>query len=1226
MLEGKKVDVCRVRPALWLIFVLLLPYVMSCFLETSQTASAAEQQEVLENDFVKVTAESAAEHEQIKWTVHVTRKQTEQPTRVKVKIDAAGTGILTERLLYYEESNYENALEAGWIQQKHFSLEERTEDVSFLVSKKEMTPLEISVQIDRQEGKEADSSIQENLLTDEESGPYRLRQEETPEPSPQVAASSSEVPPASVEQQEAPEQESAPAPQAEMTENSQSADVSEEKTADSEKGKELAEPSELAEYGELELLSVPQIASPKTQHELPSAVQPEYRTDDKGTYPLHTWSADEHLLNHQGFKNGSWNTRSNSDDPYLHYGDSRDPEFSVAKYLEATETPGLFNVHEKIKGNTNRHIQPIDIMLVVDWSGSMMTNDRIGQAGAGINKFMDTLQESGITNQINIGYIGYSSQNDDGAMNGAIDLQPFASVYEDIKNFTPSATNEYGLTFTQKALRDAKQQLSQPNGHKKVLVLLTDGVPSESYKITELDESGQYGQRFSNQVVGLGTTSSLISYSESNGRTNDVRYKVPVSGYNYDPYGRVQRKRKLVTSNFPATIGEAQLVKESGIEIHGLGIQLDGDAWYNANRTHYWLEELTKSQVEEQMKMMVSASPDGQELYYESAEAASDISNYLTKKAVEIVGTVSNGSLTDKLSPHVFLEPDSLQIEMLGRKTPLPHQMIQENEIKLSNINLGKDQELYLHYQIRLDTESRDFVPETWYLVSESVDFKPFADAEAYPLQIPAVKGDGTTIAVEKKWEEFDGDQNARPEQLDFKVTRNGTIPWSATLQLTQEDHWKKANISRLFVDETGQETTLAKYNNHGEAFHYQVEEATQLPGYQGKKAEKGTRTIWTNTKVFQKLGLSVRKTSSDAGTPLIGAEFVLSGADFDSVKLTDQQDGTYILPEPLLDKGRTYTLIETKAPAGHEKAAKSWKIKVAENGQIQFDGRKCSATDGKLQVEVENPFKKAAVKLHKRSENGLDLAHAVFTLEKEIAGKWQTADEATTAPNGFASFEDLLPGNYRVKETKSPAGYRIAKQSYLFKIDAYGRITGDLENGVIEVTDQLKNIQLYITKKDQASQKPLGNVQFTIGERLEGGTIRQGTMSVTSDQQGKLDFSAYPIEIGKTYYLNETKTPASHVKLTGCFKLVFEQDDQGKVTGTIAYLGKERQSQDLQLDQTSDPETIFASFEITNSEKTPLPATGGIGRIPFLAISSLTLAVSGGYFYQRCRNRKEVA
>ena len=68
---------------------------------------------------------------------------------------------------------------------------------------------------------------------------------------------------------------------------------------------------------------------------------------------------------------------------------------------------------------------------------------------------------------------------------------------------------------------------------------------------------------------------------------------------------------KRINSTFIATIGEAMALKQRGIEIHGLGIQLQSDPRAN----------LSKQQVEDKMREMVSTDENG-DLYYESADYA----------------------------------------------------------------------------------------------------------------------------------------------------------------------------------------------------------------------------------------------------------------------------------------------------------------------------------------------------------------------------------------------------------------------------------------------------------------------------------------------------------------------------------------------------------------------------------------------------------------------------
>ena len=120
--------------------------------------------------------------------------------------------------------------------------------------------------------------------------------------------------------------------------------------------------------------------------------------------------------------------------------------------------------------------------------------------------------------------------------------------------------------------------LATPNGHKKVIVLLTDGVPTFSYKVSRVQTEADgrfYGTQFTNRQDQPGST-SYISGSYNAPDQNNIS--------------------KRINSTFIATIGEAMALKQRGIEIHGLGIQLQSDPRAN----------LSKQQVEDKMREMVS--------------------------------------------------------------------------------------------------------------------------------------------------------------------------------------------------------------------------------------------------------------------------------------------------------------------------------------------------------------------------------------------------------------------------------------------------------------------------------------------------------------------------------------------------------------------------------------------------------------------------------------------
>lgn len=48
-----------------------------------------------------------------------------------------------------------------------------------------------------------------------------------------------------------------------------------------------------------------------------------------------------------------------------------DAEFAIRKYAKETNTPGLYDVYLNVRGNNQKDIKPVDIVLVVDMSGSM---------------------------------------------------------------------------------------------------------------------------------------------------------------------------------------------------------------------------------------------------------------------------------------------------------------------------------------------------------------------------------------------------------------------------------------------------------------------------------------------------------------------------------------------------------------------------------------------------------------------------------------------------------------------------------------------------------------------------------------------------------------------------------------------------------------------------------------------------------------------------------------
>ncbi|AWX47688.1 MULTISPECIES: SpaA isopeptide-forming pilin-related protein [Enterococcus] len=947
--------------------------------------------------------------------------------------------------------------------------------------------------------------------------------------------------------------------------------------------------------------TLPRLSLPAVTVSTNQTISTEYTTDDQGTYPKANWqpTGNTNVLDHQGNKNGSnqWDGINSWDgDPndrthsYIEYGGTgNQADYAIRKFAKETTTPGLFDVYLNARGNVQKDITPLDLVLVVDWSGSMNDNDRIGEVKIGVDRFVDTLADSGITDKINMGYVGYSSEGHNYS-NGTVQMGSFDSVKNQVKSITPSWTN--GGTFTQKALRDAGNMLSVPNGHKKVIVLLTDGVPTFSYEVQRVhaqSSSNYYGTQFSNTQDQPGNTSRIAR--------------------SYDAPDQNNLSRRI-DSTFIATIGEAMALKERGIEIHGLGIQLQSDP----------AAGLSKAEVESRMRQMVSSDEKG-DLYYESADHATDISEYLAKKAVQISATVSNGQINDPIAEPFIYQPGTLSVKSVGTSptTVTPSISIEGNTIKSNQIYLGKDQEIQIHYQVRIQTENEDFHPNFWYQMNGRTTFQPSIDTdELAEFGIPSAKAPGVNLHIKKLWEEFDNNPANRPDQVTFEIQRNHTTDAAAWkngyIRITKPtkdtaNTWERADVEKLSANsgESYQEIlSLPQYNNQGQAFSYQTIKELPVPGYDSQQIDALT---WKNTKQFTPLDLKITKNSSTGEKDLIGAVFKLTGDSIDTL-LTDNGDGTYSLPENVkLQKEMTYTLTETKAPEGHELSKKTtWKIKIASNGTVTVYGKIVTTSDDTIQLTIENPFIEIPIAVRKYTMQGtgkeMNLKGAAFALQKKEAnGAYQPMDNQTTNEKGLAIFDSLTPGEYRVVETAGPAGYDTSPGNYEFQIDKYGKIiyTGkniETTNGMWTLTHQnrLKAFDLTVHKKEDNGQA-LKGAKF----RLQGPEI---DLELPKDGQETDTFLFENLKPG-TYKLTETFTPGGYQGLKDPVTIIIKEDGSIQVEG-----------QDYESVLSPGAKNNQISLDITNQAKVPLPETGGIGRLGIYLVGMIGCTFSIWYLF----------
>lgn len=794
-------------------------------------------------------------------------------------------------------------------------------------------------------------------------------------------------------------------------------------------------------------------------------IRPGYITDDTGTYPAASWkpTGQENVINHQGGSISGWDDNtswsgepSDTTNSYIKHGDANDPDFMLRKFARETTTPGTFDVFLNVRGNSVRQEKTVDVVFVVDTSGSMKDHSRLGYAKKGISDFINDISSSGLGNNVRAGLVSYSSRStewvklDKVANNGS-------NIRQKVNDLSAS-----GGTFTQAGLHVAYEMLQGSASDEKMIILLTDGRPTYSYRVERaIQENGTlYGTDFTynpRYVEGRGSDENIS-------KPYDVRDK------------NNQNQSHEIRTTWPATLGEARNIKNnSDISIRALGISIDSK--YEAN-------------------MRLLSSPG----HYEAVTSAAGIQAYLNKQTDNVISsfsTVKNGEVTIPLGEqYEYVALGEETVTSVGSKEVDTYNIRVSggNGVPLvwSGLELGKDQEVQLHYQVRLKTGTADFVPNKWYPMSGETVLTA-EEISGAKFGIPSGKAPEMTIDVTKEWKTFS--QTELPENISFKVIREvaGNDEWqTAGGVLTAGDEWQRTFDKLTLAD--GQEVALAKYNKLGVDYNYQVSEETAVEGFNTKIEHLGENK-WRilNTE----LGLQVEKRASPSDTKLDGAEFKL-------VKYSDE----FVTEDPSFNeklvanskdimsglKNGHYALIETKAPTGYQAEPNALKFSIKDGKFFDEANNEITATnlesgqDGfYLNLSNDSAYILTGVKyntlkpfelnLTKTDTKGKQLSGAEFELvnAKGEQIKFEYANDAKTK----LKFSGLTPGEYTLTETKAPADHKLLTAPLKFTIT---------EAGKVEFESEPKDVKIELTS---------GAKQNTIDFRIENTPLKTGSISV---------------------------------------------------------------------------------------------------------------------------------
>lgn len=880
--------------------------------------------ELVNQDNLSMTYDMTESSEGYTWSIHYKIKETKDDTELRLKLSFEHDQKVT--IIPHENWEIKNneILTSAFMQNGEGSI--------ILNSSKEITKLSLTIQADSKITKESEDEVTENILDDPKGILYDLF---IPEKSTDSSSSDATSKP------------------------SDSANISTSNT--------IEKPSQAEEDEEKSSTTIPGTYPSNfsikslIETKLYNNIIPEYTTDSSGTYPTNSWTptGNTTVKNHQGNKDASnnwdsittWNgDPANKTTSYIEFGGVKEnAEFAIRKYAKETSTPGLYDVYLNVRGNEQKEVKPIDIVLVVDMSGSMEPennpsgSNRAQATRDGVKQFLQSIQDAGIAQYVNVGLVGFSSPGEyvtgaNGYLEVGMASLSNASHVSAINNqLSPKFS---GGTFTQLGLRKGAEMLQQDtSGNQKMIILLTDGVPTFSYKVSASTVSNgvTYGTSFNTTRDEPGFTSQLWKQVGQN-RTPD----------SYTASGNT------ISDTWAATLGEARNIKNNAVELHALGIQLGKDVGYTNNNSNTYL---TQEQVRARMSLLASTG------LYQDAATAGDVQKYLRDQANSVVSsfnTIINGTISDPLGTQFNYNGITAELTSVGSSglTSTPTVQMTNKELNVTGINLGKNQEIQIHYQVRLNTETSDFIPEHWYQMNGRTTLTPNSNNPNNKIDfgVPSAKGLGVTLNLNKIWEEYDGDTSTRPETVTFEIQRSKTTISDAWQKgyvnisgSNSQNSWSQ-NVKQISGQQSGTPSLwLPKYNNMGQEMKYVISNEVSIPGYESTKVSD---TTYKNIKQFVPLALEVTK-EDGLGNKLPGATFKLTDEKGNEVVGSIDATGTIFKYSDL--KVGKYNLQEVKAPDGYMILKKNIVVDILTDGTVKVDDETIKVENRTIKMTVDN-------------------------------------------------------------------------------------------------------------------------------------------------------------------------------------------------------------------------------------------------------------------------------
>ncbi|MGH0588628.1 MSCRAMM family protein, partial [Bacillus mycoides] len=307
--------------------------------------------------------------------------------------------------------------------------------------------------------------------------------------------------------------------------------------------------------------------------------------------------------------------------------------------------------------------------------------------------------------------------------------------------------------------------------------------------------------------------------------------------------------------------------------------------------------------------------------------------------------------------------------------------------------------------------------------------------------------------------------------------------------------------IDTLRTDKTGK--VISKKLEPGK---YTLKETKAPKGYKLLKEEievvvEANKVVQVQVENAKELGsLQVIKKDAESGKVLEGAEFRLKNENGQVVReaKTTNKDGVVTFENLVPGK---YTLEETKAPEGYKAVELKVEVNVVANEVVKQEV---------MNEKVLGQFEIVKVDANDKTKLLSDAEFTVYKDGKKVA-------ELKTDESGKAMLPKLPLGEYTVKETKAPAGYKISNKEW--------KVTIQNEKEVVKVEAENEKLlgSLQIIKTDDKDQaERLAGAVFTLKD-AKGNVVKE---KITTDKSGTVKVEGL---VPGEYTLEETKAPEGY-------------------------------------------------------------------------------------------------